>query len=192
MEERKRIKSRHFIIAGTFLILFGISYLVYDWYNDYKMLKDDNKQLEAFFDNNYDNKKNLINEDYIMVLEIPKINLKRGIYDIKSSKNDVNLNIEIINSSDMPNVNNSNLILASHSGTSSISYFKNLDKLELGDYSYIYYENKKYVYKVVNIYEVKKNGAIEIIRDNNKNTLTMITCDKDNYDKQIVYISELI
>ena len=42
------------------------------------------------------------------------------------------------------------------------------------------------------IYEVTKNGLVTIHRNENKTTLTMITCTKDNDNTQSVYISELV
>ena len=44
-------------------------------------------------------------------------------------------------SSNYPDVAKGNLILASHSGTSSISFFKNLYKLEVNDDVYVNYNN---------------------------------------------------
>lgn len=96
----------------------------------------------------------------------------------------------VISSSDMPDVNLGNLILASHSGNSNISYFKNLDKLEIGDIASVYYFKKKYDYKLVNYYEVDKIGVVQIIKNNDVNCLTLITCKK-NTNKQLVFIFEL-
>ena len=42
-----------------------------------------------------------------------------------------------------------------------------------------------------NIYDVNKTGEVEIKRDPNKNTLTLITCTKDSDTKQTVYITYL-
>ena len=52
------------------------------------------------------------------------------------------------------------------------------------------YKGKSYNYKVVNIYDIEKNGIAKIIRDTNKTTLTLITC-RHNTQKQIVIICEL-
>jgi LPXTG-site transpeptidase (sortase) family protein len=90
----------------------------------------------------------------------------------------------------MPDIENGNLILAGHSGNARVSYFKNLNKLKLDDTAIIIYNNKEYNYKVVDIYEIDKTGDAEIIRDENKNTLTLITC-KHNTKKQIVIICEM-
>ena len=124
------------------------------------------------------------------VLEIPKINLKRGLSQNKYYNN-VNRNVEILKGSTMPNVSKGNFILAGHSGSGRVAFFRNLDKLTIGDISYIYYGGIKYTYKVNNIYDIEKTGTATITRDLNKTTLTMITC-RHNTNKQIVIISELI
>lgn len=129
--------------------------------------------------------------NYIGILEIPKINLKRGFLGLDSRYNSINYNITVINGSTFPNEQNNNLILAAHSGVCTICYFDKLYKLGLNDVAYIYYNNIKYEYKIVNIYEVTKDGTVEIRRDHTKGTLTLITCTRNSNTKQTVYILEL-
>lgn len=129
--------------------------------------------------------------NYIGILEIPKINLKRGFLDVNSRYNNVNYNLTVINGSTFPDQVNNNLILASHSGNCSVCYFNKLYKISKNDIAYVYYNKIKYQYKVVNIYEVEKDGTVAIKRNNNKNTLTLITCTKNSNTKQTVYILEL-
>ena len=88
---------------------------------------------------------------YIGYLEIPKINLKRGFVNPNSPDNDVSKNIQIIKSSDMPDVNKGNFILAAHSGTAYISFFNTLYMLNEGDYAYVTYNGVKYTYKITNV-----------------------------------------
>ena len=57
--------------------------------------------------------------------------------------------------------------------------------------AYIIYNNKKYSYQIVNIYNQVKKGSLNIYRDINKTTLTLITCTKDDKNSQTVYILEL-
>lgn len=128
--------------------------------------------------------------DYIGVLEIPKINLKRGFVDINSKYNNINYNITIINGSTMPDQENNNLILAAHSGACNICFFNQLYKLSLGDVAYVTYQGTRHNYKIVDIYEVEKDGTVAIHRDINKNVLTLITCTRNSDTKQTVYILE--
>ncbi len=131
-------------------------------------------------------------ETYIGQLEIPKINFYKGFYAKESPLNDVKYNIKILEVSDYPTVSNGNVIIIGHSGNYSNSYFANLYKLALGDTASIYYDNKKYNYKIVNIYTDAKDGTVTIYRNESKNTMTLITCTKDDDTKQTIYILELV
>lgn len=129
---------------------------------------------------------------YIGFIKIPTINLEHGFLDKNSKYNNVNKNIYVHPSSDYPDVKNGNLIMASHSGTSSISYFKNLYKLKENDDVYISYRNKEYHYVIKRIYKDKKDGTVAIRRNYDKTTLTLITCTKNDKKTQTIYICELV
>ena len=132
-----------------------------------------------------------IKYDYIAVLKIPKINLEKGLVAKDSKYNNINYGVEILKESDSPDVINGNVILAAHSGTANISYFRNLDKINVGDEAIIYYQGKTYNYKFVKIYDIEKTGKAVIKRDNNTSTLTLVTC-RHNTNKQIILIAELL
>jgi LPXTG-site transpeptidase (sortase) family protein len=132
-----------------------------------------------------------IYENFVAVLEIPKIDLKRGLYDVESKYNNVNRNIMILSPSQYPDVENGNFILAAHSGSGYISFFRNLYKLSTGDYAYVYYNNVKYSYEITNIYYQQKTGKIAVYRPQDKNTLMLITCTKNDESTQTVYVAEL-
>ena len=129
---------------------------------------------------------------YLGVLEIPKIGLKRGFYNIDSRYNDIQYNVAMVKGSTLPDVKNGNLILMAHSGWAAISYFEYLYNLRLGDKAYVTYKGKKYTYKLVNVYDVVKNGKVKIVRSYDKTTLTLITCTRNNDKAQTVYILELV
>ena len=128
--------------------------------------------------------------DYIAVLKIPKINLEKGLVAKDSKYNSINYGVEILKESDSPDVINGNVILAAHSGTANISYFRNLDKINVGDEAIIYYQGKTYKYVFSKIYDIEKTGKAVIKRDNNTSTLTLVTC-RHNTNKQIVLIANL-
>ena len=128
---------------------------------------------------------------YLGVLEIPKINLKRGFFDLNSNRNRVSRNVTVIRGSTYPDEENNNLILAAHSGNCSYCYFDKLYKLKLGDLAYLTYGGKKYTYKIANIYTVEKTGEVAIFRDSSKSTLTLITCTRGSSHEQYVYILAL-
>lgn len=207
MRKQKENKRRLIKIASFLLLIIGISFIALEFLSKNKIKNEESKAIEEFYQ-----QENIIKENkpkkevkekfinvsskqrskkksfYIAMLKIPKINVERGLVDPKSKYNDVKYNVEIIKGSDMPSVEKGNLILAGHSGTARISYFRNLNKLQQGDDIYIYYQGKKYNYKVINIYEVDKTGTIKILR-NNKTTLTLVSCIHKE-DKQIVVIAE--
>lgn len=143
-------------------------------------------------DTNDDNWLNIPEKDCVGFLEIDKIKLKVGLASKNSYYNHVNRNVEILKVSDYPDVLNGNFILASHSGTSKVSYFRNLYKLNLGDTALVYYKNYIYHYKIVDIYYVPKIGKLEVKRNPNKTVMTMITCTKNSKTQQTVYILELV
>jgi len=150
-----------------------------------------NENNEAAENDNKETDKKPV-EKYLGVLEIPKINLKRGFYDINYKYNKVNYNITVIKGSTYPGTENNNLILAAHSGNCTVCYFDKLYKLGINDTANLYYGDVKYSYKVVNIYEVEKDGTVEIHRNYSKNCLTLITCTRNSNTKQTVYILEQI
>ena len=136
---------------------------------------------------------NKIVENYIAYLRIPKIELNRGYYNITSKLNNVNKNIYVHPASTCPNnVSGNNLILASHSGSSSISYFKKLYKLELEDDVYLEYNGKTFHYKIKNIYTVPKDGTVALRVKQDASTISLITCTKGDSKTQTIYISELV
>lgn len=205
----EKIKDNLITIIGILLIIISISVVMYDNYKDNQKVLENVELVENFFEieNNpiEEQKEEVVIKDeedkktsssptynYIAVLEIPSIKLKRGLVDYKSKYNNVKYNIQIIEHSQMPDIENSNLILAGHNGTSNVSFFNDLDKLKEDSLVYVYYNNIKYIYKINNNYEVKKDGKVEIIRNRNKTTITLITCKKDSEDKQLVYIGYLV
>ena len=133
-----------------------------------------------------------VTNDYIGYLTIPKINLTKGFLDKRSPENHVDKNILVVNGSNYPNVERGNFIVAGHSGTGWNAFFNDLYKLGIDDIAEVTYKNKKYTYKIVNIYKQPKVGNIAIYRDYTKTTLTLITCTNFDDTTQTVYIAELI
>ena len=190
------------IIIGVLLILISLLVFIirYRYYENKSA--NDRKQVDEFLSqpvlNNIETNEVTSDEvnsdtninDYIAVLEISAINLRRGLYEKNDPNNNVNRNIYILKDTVLPDESDvSHIILASHSGNSYISYFKNLYKLDINDEVYFYYKNTKYVYSIYKIYEVDKTGNVELKITNNSD-ITLITC-KGNLNKQIVVIGTL-
>lgn len=206
MENQKIKRNKNiFIYIGIIFIFISLCMIIYYSYNNIQNKKEENNSLDNYIiktkietddtNNNIEVVEAEINEepviDYLMVLEIPKINIKKGIYDINSKYNSVSYNIQILKSSNMPSKENGNTIFASHNGNSSVSYFNNLNKLNRGDLINIYYDGYLYEYKLDNSYDIEKNGTAVIKRDSNKTTITLITCKKNTKDTQTVFIGYL-
>lgn len=208
---RKKIKKINtFVIMIFSLVSISISFFIitYKIFSKYQNDLNNNIQVEKYFEieknteddvldvnDNNDNAKTVgsvkkIEENYIGILSIEKINFQRGFYKINSKLNNVNKNIEVLKSSNMPDVYHGNIIIAGHSGTSKTAYFKNLNKLELGDIAKVNYQTKTYNYELVKIYEIDKTSNASIIRNQNKNTLTLITCKRKS-NQQLIFIFEL-
>ena len=131
-------------------------------------------------------------DKYLGVLEIPRISLKRGFYGVDNKYNDIQYNVTLVRGSMLPDVPKGNLILMAHSGDAYISYFAYLYRLEVGDSAFVTYNGIKYEYRIVDIYEVLKNGIVSIRRNREATTLTMITCTKGSDTLQTIYIAELV
>lgn len=213
------MKKSHTLLVGSFLIFIGILSLSWDYlvklrdevFSDMRISMMDveypvkQNEIEATITSEVkevpvsDNVKEEEEVHYVIdyskyngVLEIPKIGLKRGFYNVGSRYNDIQYNVTVVDGSNMPDVVNGNLILMAHSGDAYISYFAYLYKLNVGDDCYVTYNGLQYHYKIVNIYEVEKTGVVRIMRNYDRTTLTMITCTKNNDHAQTVYISELV
>lgn len=128
--------------------------------------------------------------NYTAVLEIPKINLKRGVVDSTNNFKSLNYAISVDRHSKYPN-NNGNFILYAHSGSSSIAYFKNLNKVELNDDIYVYYSGIKYKYTIIKKYDIEKTGKANIISSTSDKYITLITCNQNRKGYQTVIIGKL-
>lgn len=133
-----------------------------------------------------------VTNEYIGYLTIPKINLTKGFVDKRSSENDVEKNILVVDGSNYPDTEKGNLILAGHSGTGWKAFFNDLYKLQVGDTAQVTYKGKKYIYSIKNIYTQPKVGKVAIYRDYSKTTLTLVTCTNTDSTTQTIYIAELV
>ena len=186
----KRIKPISLTIIIFSLALLGSYHIYYhfvDNIND-SLVNDYEENIESINSIGVVEKINNNKENYIGLLEIPKINLKKGFYNVNSSLNNVNQNIELLKNSNMPDKEGTTIYLAAHSGNSYLGFFKNLKYLNLNDEIIIYYNNIKYTYIINNVYEMDKNGYIEINKNNNDNYVVLTTC---NDNMQLVITAKL-
>lgn len=129
--------------------------------------------------------KTKINNNTFGTIIINKINLNEELFPINSNENTIERHVSILKESTYPEKNNSLMIIAAHSGTGPIAYFQELDKLSINDEIILIIKNKKYIYIVKDIWEEKKNGYININKENKKQ-LVLTTCSPNKYNYQLV------
>lgn len=176
-------------ITILLVIISGIFIYIKDITTDYKIVKNEQENIKNFLDNEKEIKKKqekyLKKTNYIAILEIPKINLKKGLVDKNSKENNIDNNIEILKESKLPDEDKSTLLLVGHSGNSKVSFFNNLEDLTTNDNIYIYYKNKKYKYKITKKYEKGKNEKLTINEQPKNNIIFLITCSKTNKNNKL-------
>lgn len=165
---------------GFILVFLGIVIPLFQ-FSEYKIVK--NKEIQEL-------EEKINNESYFMVLEIPKIKLKKELVEIESEDNHVDKNIYLHPSSSLPGNITSNIILASHSGYGMHAYFQNLYKLKLQDEVIIYYLDNIYTYVILEKEVQEKNGFLSLKKEY-KDMITLITCTKNNDFTQDIYYGKL-
>jgi len=118
-------------------------------------------------------------------LKIEKINLQAPLFNIDSQENNIEKHITILKESVFPQYENSIMFIAAHSGTGKIAYFEELDQLSLNDTIILTLQNKKYFYQVKDIWDEKKNGYINVNKENKKQ-LILTTCSPNHPGYQLV------
>ena len=144
----------------------------------------DYRNKEEKIKTNKNNKKKKVNNEYKIIIEIPKINLKKGIYSKERKKNNVDKNVTILDYSVYPG-EEGNIYIAAHSGNGIHSYFNNIDKLRNKDKVNLYYNNKKYTYIQYDTKYIDKKKMVSFLT-NGKNNLFLITCSRKYKNKYLV------
>ena len=134
----------------------------------------DKIEVEKYFDKN--------NSKILMVLEIEKIDLIKGIYKKDSEENNVDKNLYLVNDTDP--TKKEPIVIAGHNGNSLTAYFNELSKLDLNDNIKIHYKDKIYSYKLTKKYQSEKTGELNLSNEQDKIYLT--TCSDDNKE-QVIY-----
>ena len=205
----KKMKKSQVLLIGSLLIFGGSIFLSWNYllrmrdevFSNMKLAMMDTTSdsgdvpeegPQVFGSEQYEEQYTVDYSKYYGVLEIPRIGLKRGFYNVGSKYNDITHNVTMMEGSTSPSEGNGNLILIAHSGDSYISYFAYLYRLGVGDDCYITLSGVTYHYQIVDIYDVLKSGMMVLDWDKSKMTLTLITCTKDSDTLQTVYVAEYI
>ena len=174
-----------FLIIGFFIWCFNYVY-------DHVMIEKENNKISYSLQKEMGY---LVKDEvdfYDMILSVPQIKLKKGIYQKNDKRNNIDEGVTIHEKSSYPDINNSNVILMAHSGSGNNAYFNNLYKLNNDSLVELYYDHVKYVYKINNWYLVEKNGFATIRKEIDKKSITLITCSQEDKTKQLIYIGYLI
>ncbi len=206
--KNKKMKPTTVAVIGALIIMLGGFLITYNYVQSKKVYAYDYINTEFFLDNQDEEEEqeeveetpevvqeyesDIVTDEYIGYLTIPKINLNKGFVDKRSKENSVEKNIYIVDGSNYPDVDKGNFIIAGHSGTGWKAFFNDLYKLRKNDVAYVTYKGYKYTYKITNIYKQQKVGKIAIYRNYEKTTLTLITCTNYDSKTQSIYIAELI
>lgn len=197
-----------------FLIFLGSMLIVSDVYGSYIDTKNDSLELDNFLKSDMNNDlpdvKNLdetsdvdntnlynINDEvdfskYYAAIEIPSIEMKQGIKKDNGSNKIIDASVASLVTSDMPDVDNGNYVLAGHSGNGNKSYFKDVGTMKENDTIIIYYNAKKYYYKVYNVSEVHETNLTPLERVKDKTIVTLITCKNTDDQYRIIVQASLI
>lgn len=200
MQKREKRKVNLIKKIGFLLFLLGIVFIVYEVSFNYFEKKIEDEYIESYM-KNYSNEGNSVNivnskgnknnfkSKYVAILDIPKINLKKGLVMATKDFKSINHAVSIDKNSKFPS-EAGNFILYAHAGNSKISYFKNLDKLEVGNEVRVYYLDKTYSYKVNKKYEIDKTGFLTLNETTSDHNLILVTC-VHNTNKQLIIICTL-
>lgn len=190
---------------GIYLVIIGVTiisfYLLYNKLLDVK----NNEDVDAYINKTSvidkqpeiveeikKEKSTKVNSDikYTAILELPSINLKRGVVDSTKNFSSINYAISVDEHSNYPD-KEGNFILYAHSGNSNIAYFKKLINVNVGDSVYVYYEGVKYNYEITNKYDIEKTGKADVLFSNSDKYITLITCNPNRKGYQVVLIGKL-
>ncbi len=178
------IRNKSINILCIVITILSCTIIIIHHFQIYNDKTKNTKAVEAYLtnkiDNTYDEKYR-----YKALLEIPSINLKRGILDINNQYNKAKHNIELLKE------NTNTIVLAAHNGDYYNSFFRNLSKLELGDIINYYEDGNVYEYIYSDSYEIKKDGYADLYYKTDRKSIILITCKDNTNDAQIVYIGYL-
>ena len=173
------------IILSTLILVYKNLYKIYKDTQTSKILSNNYNTLKLYSNSITDSRQSNPNENYIIgQIEIPKINLS---YPFFAFTNTEYLAISPCKVSGNMPPKYGNLCIAGHNYDNG-TFFSNLNKLKIND-KIVIYDNSdyKYTYTIYKIYEVNEYDLSPIYDfENNRNELTLITCNNLNKNRIIV------
>lgn len=199
-----RLSNKQFLTIAFIIVICGIAILGHDYFLAKKakvyeemsiLLSQDIEGVEPVSDeptatqivdsNDPSGKVKKVNTTYNYAgrLRIPQIGLNRGFVKYGQRGNNVNQNIAIMAGSKYPDQDNSNFIMAAHSGSGWNAFFGKLDRLKYGNMAYVTYNGKEYSYKLNRIYSDPKGDGKITVQPNTHKQLTLVTCKRPDYKR---------
>ena len=172
------------LLKKSFLFLIILSCILVSL----TLIRIDKKEVfknEITMQNKSSIRRSIKEEQPIGIIQIPKIDLEKSLYDRNSKKNNIEENATILKESKYPEEENSILFIAAHSGTGEIAFFQRLDELQEQDEVHILLFDKVYTYQVKSIYEQQKDGYIRGYREE-KRQLVLTTCCPQKENCQLI------
>jgi len=127
--------------------------------------------------------------EVVGTIEIPSINLKKGILSPETKKS---LDLSVVLRYTTSGLNQvGNTVIAGHNNRNG-TMFSNVKKLKNGDLVYITNTNgTKVKYEIYNIYQTTGEDATYMTRDTNgKREISLTTCTDDSKNRTIVWAKE--
>lgn len=130
-----------------------------------------------------------LKDNIIGIIEIPKINVNLPIY-LGATKENLNKGATHLSQTSIPlGGKNSNAVIAAHRSLVRNPFFKNIDKLDIGDEVKIKTLWKSLTYIVTERKVISPYDSSEILIQENKDLVTLITCHPygETSERYVVY-----
>lgn len=130
-----------------------------------------------------------LKDNIIGIIEIPKINVNLPIY-LGATKENLNKGATHLSQTSIPlGGENSNAVIAAHRSLVRNPFFKNIDKLDIGDEVKIKTLWKSLTYIVTERKVISPYDSSEILIQENKDLVTLITCHPygETSERYVVY-----
>ncbi len=181
------------IVEKTNQISDEILDYLYTKMNEYNLNlnKDGQSIVDAFSYENpsFDLTQYGLKENIIGIIYIPKINLELPIY-LGATKENLNKGAVHLSQTSIPlGKIDSNSVIAAHRSLFRNPFFRNIDKLEIGDEVIIRTLWNTLTYKVTAMQVISPYDSSKILIQKNKNLVTLITCHPygQTIERYIVY-----
>lgn len=137
---------------------------------------ENKKELESYYNN-----ESSFNYETKMIIEIPCIGLKTVVKKADKDFNNLDKSLVYYDSNNY----NETIIILGHSGMGYGTYFNRLDEVSSKDTVYLLISNKKITYKLAEKKEISETN-VNILNNDKKDTLLLITCVKGHNKKRLV------